>query len=116
MVYIFELTYARSLQTNVLATNYLALLLLPLLKRTAEREGITLPPHLTIVGSNVHFSAKFIERNSDKVIAALNDETRFDGGDRYNTTKLLNIYSGRELAHLGGNNVVVNVVKFGLLS
>ena len=55
--------------------------------------------------------AKFTEHADPKPLAALNDKSRFDAEDRYNVSKLLNLYSVRELANYTGSDINVNVVK-----
>lgn len=65
---------------NVVSTFLMALLVLPKLKETAARFNVT--PHLTIVSSDVHFVAKFAERKSADIFAALNDKETADMKDR----------------------------------
>ena len=45
---------------------------------------------------------------------ALNDSTKYDGGDRYSTTKLLDVFLARKVAQLPkvtASGVVVNSVN-----
>ena len=96
----------------------MALLLLPLVQKTADVKAPAKPstfkPHITIVGSEAHYSAIFAEHTDPHPIHALNDKSRFVPSDRYNVSKLLDIYLAREIAKRAGLNVVVNVVNPGL--
>ena len=69
------------LQTNVISTCLLALLMLPKLRETAEK--CQTRPHLAIVTSELHHVAAFPERRRDDIFAALNDEKSSRVGDRY---------------------------------
>jgi len=135
--------FASRLQANVISTGLLGVLLLPILQRTAAMqapvEGVDLKPHLTIVASDstssahhspfplpsrglarpnklgiVHYRASFAEHNHSKPLLALNDPTKFDGHDRYSTTKLLDVFLARKIAQLPkvtANGIVVNSVN-----
>jgi hypothetical protein len=37
--------------------------------------------------------------------------SKFDAGDRYNVTKLINLFMVREIGKLAGPEIIVNVVK-----
>jgi len=125
-----------SLQTNVISTGLLAALLLPILSRTADLpipQVAPLKPHLVIVASEgpvhytvspkdwspyapfvVHFYAKFKVHQNSKPIQALNDQTLFDAHDRYQTTKLLDVFMAREFAKLPtAKNVVISAPNPG---
>jgi len=111
--------YEAVLQTNVISTGMLALLLLPLLESTAKEaapaSSPSFKPHLTLTGSEVHFWSKFKEAKNDQhPIHALNDKSKFDGNDRYNVSKLLNLFLVREIGQIATDKVVVNVVNPGL--
>ena len=91
--------YERQLTVNVLSTFLLALLLLPLLQRTAaatNRSGGTPLPHLVILASNAHHYPPFPEREADVVFEALRGDSNMRM--RYHTTKLLVVLATRELA------------------
>lgn len=60
-----------TITTNVISTTLLALLMLPKLRETAEKFGVT--PRLTIVSSEVAFQASFKERKADNIFEKLND-------------------------------------------
>ena len=62
----------------------------------------------------MHYSARFTEHNQPKPLLALNDSTKFDGLDRYPTTKLLDVFLARKVAQLPkvtASGVVVNSVN-----
>jgi retinol dehydrogenase 12 len=72
-----------TVQTNVISTFLLALLLLPKLRETAAK--LKTVPHLVIVTSEVHHLAAFKERYKEDIYAELSNEeayVRF-GSDRY---------------------------------
>lgn len=60
-----------TITTNVISTTLLALLVLPKLRETAEKFGVT--PRLTIVSSEVAFWAAFEERKAEYIFQELND-------------------------------------------
>lgn len=64
--------YESVITTNVIGTFLLALLILPKLRETAATFKVG--PRLSIVGSELHFVAKFSEGAADDIFAALNDE------------------------------------------
>lgn len=107
--------WEQTLQVNVIATGLLALLALPKLSATADLPGNTTKPHLVIVASDVHEWAKFKQQDAPTLLAALNDESQADMGDRYNLSKLLDIFITREIAQLpSAKKVVVNSLTPGL--
>ncbi|KAF2489110.1 short chain dehydrogenase [Lophium mytilinum] len=83
---------------NVIATFLLAFLLLPKMKETGKRYGSK--PTLSITSSEVHAWTKFKEQAAldGKIFEALNDEAKFDGTDRYEVSKLLQIVGLRAFA------------------
>ncbi|KAI5476855.1 hypothetical protein MNV49_007089 [Pseudohyphozyma bogoriensis] len=107
--------FKESLQTNDISTGLLAVLLLPLLARTADKYP-ALKPHMTIVGSEVHAFAAFKEKNvAGSTLAALNKQEHFNSSDRYNITKLIDLFMTRKLATLPlASKVIVNCVNPGL--
>ena len=70
-------------QTNVISTFLLALLLLPKMRETAHKFSSL--PHLVIVTSEVHHLAAFKEKEKDDIYAELNNEKAYAqaAGDRY---------------------------------
>ncbi|CAK7207323.1 hypothetical protein SEUCBS139899_010133 [Sporothrix eucalyptigena] len=103
-----------SITVNVLSTFYMALLLLPLLRRTASQHNVR--PHLTVISSDAHFFARFDEQHQPSIFGALQDPKTMSH-DRYNVSKLLEILAVRELAGILDKNripVTVNTVNPGL--
>lgn len=104
-----------SITVNVLSTFYMALLLLPLLRRTAAQHNVR--PNLSVVSSDAHFFARFAEQHQPSIFAALQDPASITH-DRYNVSKLLEILVVREMARvLDDNNhipVTVNTLNPGL--
>ncbi|KAF2022025.1 NAD(P)-binding protein [Aaosphaeria arxii CBS 175.79] len=77
-----------TLTVNVVSTFLLALALLPKLKSTATT--FSTRPNLTVVGSEMHFFARFPEKNAPEgqIFKTLNVENQ-DMRERYNLSKLL---------------------------
>ncbi|KAI5776251.1 short-chain dehydrogenase [Geopyxis carbonaria] len=106
-----------TLVVNVVSTLLLALLLLPQLQRTAAKHASL--PNLVVVSSEVHGFTSFAEKSAPEgeLFATLNDPAAADMRDRYNVSKLLEVFAVRALAarhpaeELG---VVVNYVNPGL--
>lgn len=63
-----------TIKVNVLGTMFLALLLLPKLRSTAEKWETDVV--LTFTGSFMHWSAKFEERKADDIFKELADESK----------------------------------------
>lgn len=78
-----------TLMVNVISTFLLVFAMLPKMKDTAEKCGIT--PVISVTTSGSHTSAKFPERLAPegKILATLNSERKIDAFERYPTTKLL---------------------------
>lgn len=105
--------HERSITVNVISTFLLALLLLPKLRETAAGFPESCP-HLSIVTSEVHAWASFPERASERIIAALDDESKTNMRDRYSTSKLLEVLVIREWAtRMAESRVVVNMLNPG---
>ncbi|KAL4779550.1 hypothetical protein BJX76DRAFT_340375 [Aspergillus varians] len=124
--------WEKQIQVNVLSTALLCLGLVPLLLGTrsgseskSETESES-RPHLVILASDVHRTAKFPERDSENILSALNDYDAWKrsqgiGGpvERYSVSKLLDIFITIELARLvprdgrGDPRVVVNCLTPG---
>ncbi len=104
--------HERTVMVNVIGTFYLALLMLPQLKASAQQFNNA--PRITIVSSEVHGFTKFEVRKERGIFAAL-DKKEFFGGDRYPESKLLEVLVMRELApKLEGSGVVLNMLNPGL--
>ncbi|KAH8664670.1 hypothetical protein BX600DRAFT_464836 [Xylariales sp. PMI_506] len=105
--------YEASITVNVLSTYLMALLLLPVLRKTSA-ECNTLPV-LTIVTSSAHTFNKFPQRNKPSIFDALRDDSDWNG--RYALSKLLEVLINRELAKAvessGKPRILVNAVNPG---
>lgn len=79
----FEITEEdeSTVTTNVVSTFLLALLMLPKLRETSQRFNTV--PRLTIVSSDIHFLAKFAEKDASNIFDRLNDKEMADMPDRY---------------------------------
>ena len=85
-----------TITVNVVSTFLLGLLLLPKLRETGQRFNIL--PRLVIVSSEVHFLTSFPERKSANIFETLNNKEQARMLDRYNVTKLLEVFVVRELS------------------
>lgn len=82
---------------NVISATLVGLLALPKLKETSQKFGVR--TRLSFVGSDLQYIAKYKEGEaSGSLIDALNKKEGCDMGDRYNVSKLLLLYTVRELA------------------
>lgn len=79
----------KTLATNVIGTFLLAIGLLPTLRQSALAWNIR--PRLVLVASEAHAEAIFPERTAGDIFGALNDASKSDMMDRYNTTKMLQL-------------------------
>ncbi|RLL96299.1 hypothetical protein CFD26_102788 [Aspergillus turcosus] len=105
--------HERSITVNVISTILLALLVLPTLRRSAEKFGTK--PRLTTVVSEVHAWTKFPERKARNTFLALDDQNHTDMRERYPTSKLLQVLALREIvARMRDDSVVVNMLNPGL--
>ena len=86
-----------TITVNVVSTFLLALLLLPKLRETAAR--FNTKPHLVIMSSEVHGHTPFNERKAPegKILETLNTRETADMADRYQVSKLLEVFFVREL-------------------
>lgn len=111
--YAFVAGNESTVTVNVVATFLLALLMLPKLQETGRLFNIT--PNLVIVSSEVHFFTgvrqtcrevlrtlltilQFPERKAPSIFATLNSEKEARMRDRYNVSKLLEVFACREIA------------------
>ena len=67
--------------TNVVSTFLLAILMLPKMRETAQRYNTT--PRLTVVSSDLHFIARFPEKDAVNTFDALNNRETADINARY---------------------------------
>jgi len=105
-----------TITTNVVSLALLALLLHPKLRETAWQNKIQ--THITITASELYEVAKFAEAKapSGKIFATLNDEKAAGMRDRYNVSKLLDIFFVKQMAALSplsDSAVIVNCVAPG---
>jgi retinol dehydrogenase-12 len=105
-----------TITTNVISTFLLALLLLPQLKTSAKMYNTK--PHLTIVSSEVHYFTNFPERKAPAIFTELDNPKTARMTDRYNVSKLLEVYICRELVkeYMSSSDypVVLNFMNPGL--
>ncbi|KAF2636240.1 NAD(P)-binding protein [Massarina eburnea CBS 473.64] len=110
-----------TITVNVVSTFLLALSLLPKLKETANT--FNKRPTLTIVASEVHDYAKFVEGKAPegKLFAALNEKPAKPDqaalGERYQVSKLLDVFGTRAMADRRAAQqipVTINCVNPGL--
>ncbi|KAH8693927.1 hypothetical protein BGW36DRAFT_300187 [Talaromyces proteolyticus] len=106
----------KSIAVNVLYTFLLVFLLLPTLRKTAL--DCQVRPRVVIVSSEGHETTSFSESKSDPIFAVLNDKSKSNMDERYDTSKLLQIYGVRELATQLDNSdkpaITVNACTPGL--
>ncbi|MCJ1233355.1 hypothetical protein MMC14_001311 [Varicellaria rhodocarpa] len=106
--------HERSITVNVISTILLALLLLPKLGAMAK-EYPSVTPHLTIVSSEVHGWTKFAEWKDPNIFAALSSEKTTSMGERYPTSKLLEVFAVRQMTkRFTDSGVVLNMLNPGL--
>ncbi|KAF7333452.1 ATP-dependent DNA helicase PIF1 [Mycena venus] len=114
--------WERVLQVNILSTGLLGVLLLPLLQKTTRlpapkpNASPQVLPHLTITGSGAQFRARFAAKTAPSILQAMNTPHPSIKSDRYESSKLFNLFLAREIAQLHqAEGVVVNVVHPGLV-
>ena len=117
MEYVAMEGFESTIAVNVVGTFLLALNLLPILRKSGKKHGTV--PRLTITSSDVHLwvsynhlylarsgtnrfrnQAAFAERHENSIFEALNNQDKYPKykGDRYNTSKLLEVFTVRALA------------------
>ncbi|KEF53342.1 uncharacterized protein A1O9_10317 [Exophiala aquamarina CBS 119918] len=105
--------HERTITVNVISTFLLALLLLPKLKLTAKR--FNTEPRLVIVSSEVHGWTKFPEWKEPNIFDALDNKEKTNHEERYQTSKLLEVLTIRQIApKLDGSGVILNYLNPGL--
>lgn len=107
-----------TLAVNVVSTFMLAILLLPKLKKTAERNPQA-TPHLAIVSSDTHYSQsldKEYQNANEGIFDQLNDQKRASMSSRYMLSKLMDVLLTQQLvAHLPADYpVIINTPNPGL--
>ena len=100
-----------NVQVNYYSPALLSLLLLKPLRETAAKTGE--PSRLTFTSSEVHMWSKFEERGN---LIMLQEPKSFKNPDRYNTSKLLNVFWLRKLANkVDSKEIIVNCFNPGLV-
>ena len=105
-----------TITTNVVSMSLLAFLLHPKLHETAAKYDTQ--THLTVTGSELYEVAKFKEREAPagQLFATLNDKSKANMFDRYNVSKLLAMFTVKQIAVLSpisSSGVIVNCVAPG---
>lgn len=105
-----------TITTNVVSLFLHAFLLFPKLQETAKMYNTQ--THLTVTSSELYEVAKFKERHvpAGELFATLNDEKKSNMFDRYNVSKLLEIFIIKQIAMLSplsSGKVIVNCVAPG---
>lgn len=108
-----------ALQTNLLSSALLAVLLMPKFRETTSK--FQAQTRVVVLCSELHMFAEFPEKSSARILESLNDKTKPESlGDRYQTTKLLEILFFRELcSHVTRSskepiNPIINIPNPGL--
>ncbi|KAH0349295.1 retinol dehydrogenase 12, partial [Aureobasidium melanogenum] len=101
---------------NVTSATLLGLSVLPKLRESANKFGVR--GRLTFVGSDLQYIAKFKEaETTGSLYAALNNKEGVDMDDRYKVSKLLLLYTVREMAARSpmgqDSNVIIDYVTPG---
>ncbi|KAI9820766.1 MAG: hypothetical protein M1827_005136 [Pycnora praestabilis] len=105
-----------TITVNVISTFLFAILLLPVLRKTARNFNIQ--PRLCIVASDVHGMTAFPECHQQDIFQALNaDKSTMGMSRRYGVTKILGVLFTRELAARAGKpdetGVIINCLNPG---
>lgn len=107
-----------TIAVNVVGTFLLALLMLPILRKSGEKHGTL--PHLCIVSSDVHSWCKFGERNHPRIFDELKKDDKTYLSERYPVSKLLEILTVICLAQEmttgshASQKVILNTINPGL--
>jgi len=111
--------FETTILVNVVSTALLALLLIPKLKESGAKFNVQ--PRLSIVSSDTHFIAEFLEANSENVFERLNVvKSGAWSFERYSVSKLLEVFFVRELGSILSEEgtktspVIVNCLTPGL--
>jgi len=108
----------QTIAVNVVGTFLMALNLLPIMRKSGRKTGVV--PRLTITSSEVHAWSQFAERQADSIFEELKKNDKGYMGDRYNTSKLLEVFTIRSLAKQmqegphASEPIVLNTVNPGL--
>ncbi|RFU35261.1 hypothetical protein B7463_g1055, partial [Scytalidium lignicola] len=106
--------YESTITVNVISTFLMALLLLPKLREQGLKLGKI--PHLVIVASDAHNQATFKEQSAPSIFETFRSPSKTQG-DRYNVSKLFDIFAVRELGPAmdssGKPKVILNTLTPG---
>ncbi|KAF9065458.1 hypothetical protein BDP27DRAFT_53906 [Rhodocollybia butyracea] len=109
-----------SFQVNYLSNAILSLLLLPLLRITAESNSSQGPSYLSIVSSQSYSNSRYIKDpipDSTYIFDTFNDKGSFEPWSLYPDSKLLVCLFVRELAqHVDFSTVIVNYMCPGMVA
>ena len=105
-----------TITTNVVSLFLLGFLLHPKLRETATE--FKTQTYFTVTASELYQVAKFKEMKAPtgQLFATLNDRAKANMGDRYNVSKLMEIFMIKQMADmspLSSSNVIVNCVAPG---
>ena len=104
-----------TLTVNVVSTMLLAVLAIPQLQKTAEKESR--PSHLSFTGSVIHIFAKdqyLSQPKTGNIFKSLNNQATADMSDRYLLSKSILLLCVRGLARrIDRTNLIVNYVNPG---
>lgn len=109
--------YEIALQTNHIANTLLIHLILPILRQTSSKFNVE--PRVVVCGSDIHEWTNFPQKSYPDPIKALNDPKRSTMKDRYEVTKLLNVYMTTGFAKLfkeNNDSIAIHCLSPGLCS
>ncbi|KAL2864074.1 uncharacterized protein BJX67DRAFT_384076 [Aspergillus lucknowensis] len=108
----------RTIQVNVLSTFLLILALLPKMQEQDMEGRIRARPRVVVVSSEGHETTAFAEQNAPRIFDALRDQKQANMDERYDTSKLIQLYLVRALAERLSQSdkppVTLNAVSPGL--
>jgi NAD(P)-dependent dehydrogenase (short-subunit alcohol dehydrogenase family) len=114
----FKITegHEETITTNVISTILLGLLLQPKLQATAMRYNTL--THFSVTSSDLHGMSKFPEKQAapGHLFSAFDDPETFEGRERYNVSKLLEVFAVQQMAEMSPlevNGVVMSTVAPG---
>ncbi|KAK3358222.1 hypothetical protein B0T25DRAFT_178359 [Lasiosphaeria hispida] len=104
----FKVVYdtERTLAVNDIGTFLLAFQLVPKMRETGRKSGVT--PHMTFVGSALYDVAKYPEKYDDDLFAWFKDQRHVNLGNQYNLSKLLQLYGAIKLSSIVDSSIVIN--------
>lgn len=104
-----------TIQVNYLSTALLAILLLGILKNQNIRQAGGKPPTMTIVSSDVVYTAPLVHTSGTTLLEQFDDPSAYSAFERYKIAKLALLLFVRRLAEtVDPNQVLVNCVNPGM--